>query len=180
MFSNSISIIVGSQNPVKINAVAQAFKLLWPNTKINCQGINAPSGVSEQPMTEAETHQGAVNRSQFCQQQGGADIYVAIEGGVDQFAEGAATFACIAIYYQQQLYLGRSALLPLPINVYNALVAGEELGAVMDKLFNTQNIKQKGGAIGLLTHGAATRENIYTQAMLLALAPILNPTIYTK
>ncbi|MGL5390648.1 MAG: DUF84 family protein, partial [Shewanella sp.] len=55
---------------------------------------------------------------------------------------------------------------------------GEELGHVMDRLFNTVNIKQKGGAIGLLTHGHATRESIYTQAMILAMAPLLNPQFY--
>jgi non-canonical (house-cleaning) NTP pyrophosphatase len=48
----------------------------------------------------------------------------------------------------------------------------------MDRLFNTDNIKQKGGAIGLLTKGLATRESVYRQATLLALAPFVNPELY--
>ena len=47
--------------------------------------------------------------------------------------------------------IGRSCNLPLPAKVYQRLEQGEELGFVMDDLFNTKNIKQQGGAIGLLT-----------------------------
>jgi non-canonical (house-cleaning) NTP pyrophosphatase len=72
----------------------------------------------------------------------------------------------------------RSAILPLPKSVYRALEQGEELGTVMDQLFNTENIKQKGGAIGLLTNGRATRESNYTHALTLALAPFLHPELY--
>lgn len=50
----------------------------------------------------------------------------------------------------------------------------------MDKAFNTQNIKLKGGAIGLLTNNHATRESTYTQALTLAMAPFLHPALYKK
>jgi non-canonical (house-cleaning) NTP pyrophosphatase len=40
------------------------------------------------------------------------------------------------------------------------------------------NIKQQGGAIGLVTNGHATRESAYTQAMVLAMAPFLHPELY--
>jgi non-canonical (house-cleaning) NTP pyrophosphatase len=50
----------------------------------------------------------------------------------------------------------------------------------MDELFNTENIKQKGGAIGLLTNHLATRESSYTQALLLAMAPFNHPELYNK
>ena len=48
----------------------------------------------------------------------------------------------------------------------------------MDRLFKTNNIKHKGGAIGLLTNGLETRESNYTQALILAMAPFLNPELY--
>ena len=62
--------------------------------------------------------------------------------------------------------------------MYQALLAGEELGHVMDRLFNTNNIKQKGGAIGLLTNGHETRESNYTQALILAMAPFIHPELF--
>ena len=74
--------------------------------------------------------------------------------------------------------IGRSCNLPLPPVIYQALEKGEELGHVMDRLFKTDNIKQKGGAIGLLTNGLATRESVYRQATLLAMAPFIHPDLY--
>lgn len=178
MQQNIIKIVVGSKNPVKINAAANAMAQLFPEYEIQTRGMDAPSGVPAQPMTDSDTRQGAINRVNYCQQQVEADYYFAMEGGVDCFDFGPATFAYIAIGHKDQLAIGRSAILPLPMQVYRALKAGEELGQVMDRLFNTVNIKQKGGAIGLLTHGHATRESNYTQAIILAMAPLLNPDIY--
>lgn len=178
MQSNSINVIVGSQNPVKINAMQKTMALLFPNHKIHCTGIHAPSGVDDQPMTAAETRLGAINRAYYCRQETEADFYVAMEGGVDVFEDGPATFAYVAILNQKQESISCSARLPLPKKVYQALLDGEELGMVMDKLFNTQNIKQKGGAIGLLTRNHATRESTYTQALLLAMAPFINKELY--
>lgn len=128
---------------------------------------------------------GAENRVKYCRDKDRlaetkADYYVAMEGGVDNFQYGPATFAYIAIANQDRISIGRSAILPLPNIVYKALLQGEELGDVMDRLFGTENIKQKGGAIGLLTKGNATRESNYTQAILLALAPFLNAELFLR
>ncbi|MBR9727984.1 inosine/xanthosine triphosphatase [Shewanella intestini] len=179
MPENTISLIVGSTNPVKINAAKQTLSLYYPDAIIDCQSIAAPSQVADQPMTDKETQQGAINRVNYCQQQyPNADFCIAMEGGVDLFDHGAATFAYMAIIHQQRLSVGRGALLPLPKQVYHALTEGEELGHVMDRLFKTDNIKQKGGAIGLLTQNLATRTSNYTQALVLAMAPFVNPELY--
>lgn len=174
----NLRIIVGSKNPVKIAAAREAIASFYPQHKITCEGVHAPSGVDEQPMTTKETRLGAINRAKYCQQHFQADFYVAMEGGVDLFDYGPATFAYIAIVHNSQLRIGRSAELPLPQTVYQALAQGEELGHVMDKMFNTDNIKQKGGAIGLLTRNKANRQSTYTQALTLTMAPILNPELY--
>ena len=140
--------------------------------------MHAPSGVADQPMSSEETLKGAINRVAYCKQQVDADFYVAMEGGVDMFENGPATFAHFVIADKNRQSFGRSAILPLPPAVYSALQEGKELGDVMDHLFNTNNVKQKGGAIGLLTNGCATRESIYTQALKLAFAPFLHPHLY--
>jgi len=183
MKTQIIKVVVGSRNPVKINAVRMALTTLLvgehTDVSLECLGIDAPSNVAEQPMTADETRLGAINRVNYCQQHHQADYYVAIEGGVDNFSYGPATFAYIVIADKQKQSIGRSAILPLPPVVYQALQAGEELGHVMDRLFNTLNIKQKGGAIGLLTQGAATRQSNYTEALLLAMAPFIYPELYS-
>ncbi|ABV86097.1 inosine/xanthosine triphosphatase [Shewanella pealeana] len=175
---DTISIIVGSKNPVKVGAAQNALATLFPNKHIECQGVDAPSFVADQPMTEAETRLGAINRVKYCQEHYQADYYIAMEGGVDLFEHGPATFAYIAIAHKAQVSVGRGAQLPLPMSVYRALTQGQELGHVMDSMFNTVNIKQKGGAIALLTEGHATRQGNYTQAIILAMAPMLHPQLY--
>lgn len=173
-----IKVVVGSKNPVKVNASRIVISQLYPDCIVECEGLNAPSNVPEQPMNAAETRTGAINRVKYCQQHTDADFFIAIEGGVDLLDDGPATFAYVVIASKEQQSVGRSAALPLPAPIYQSLLDGKELGPVMDTLFKTVNIKHKGGAIGLLTNGHATRESNYTQALILAMAPFLYPDLY--
>jgi len=176
-----MKLFVGSTNPVKIGAAQATVAQLDSKVTYTTEGISVPSGVADQPMTEAETRLGAVNRVKaLLDMKVGADNdwYVAIEGGVDKFEDGPATFAYVAIFHEGQWAIGRSANLPLPNQFYTQLVQGKELGDVMDSAFNTENIKQKGGAIGLLTHNLASRQSVYEVAMTLALARFRFPQLY--
>ena len=177
---NTLKIVVGSRNPVKINAARSSFEAMYPDHTVECTGIDAPSGVPDQPMDEHETREGAVNRVNHCRQHEQADFYVAMEGGVDEFVYGPCTFAYVVVGDKVSTSIGRSASLPLPEKIFAALKAGEELGSVMDREFNVHNIKQKGGAIGLLTNGLESREGAYTQALTLAMARFLHPEIYAQ
>lgn len=180
MKNKSLIIVVGSQNPVKINAAKNAFATIYPECDICCQGVHAPSLVADQPMTKEETLIGAINRVEYCKKYTQADFYISIEGGVDCFEYGIATFAYVVIANEINQSIGRSANLPLPKVVYKSLQQGEELGHVMDRLFNTNNIKQKGGALALLTNNNVTREENYIQALLLALAPFINQNLFNE
>lgn len=175
-----LKIVVGSLNPVKVNAAQHAITQFFAVSAIDCLAVDAPSGVAAQPLSAELTRLGAVNRIKYCQQHYEADYYLAMEGGVDTTIDGPVTFAYVVIANKQQMSVGRSASLPLPKKVYRALQQGDELGPVMDRLFNTTNIKQRGGAIGLLTGGQANREGNYTQALILALAPFLHPELYAQ
>ena len=116
----SLTCIVGSKNPVKINATRATLSQAFAPAAIDVTGISVPSGVADQPMTEDETRLGAINRVKACIEQHRASWYVAIEGGVDMFRDGPATFAYVALYNGQQWSVGRSANLPLPACIYGA------------------------------------------------------------
>ncbi|MBT1443589.1 inosine/xanthosine triphosphatase [Shewanella sp. JM162201] len=179
MTQEYIPVLVGSTNPVKIAAARHAISALFPHAAVDCKGVAVPSGVPDQPMTAADTRLGAINRAKACEAMGGALFYVAMEGGVDRFEDGPATFAYVVIIRQGGgMSVGRSSQLPLPEQVFAALEAGEELGHVMDRLFHTTNIKQAGGAIALLTRNAESRESSYRQALILAMAPLLHTELY--
>ena len=168
-------VIISSLNPAKISAVQTAFETVFPGKMFEFSGVSVPSEVSDQPMSDRETHLGAINRVRNAKEaQPDADFYVGIEAGI----EGKATFAWMVIENSQNRGESRSASLELPPLVLAKLANAHELGDVMDALFATENIKQKGGAIGLLTQFQLTRSSVYHQALILALVPFLNPAYF--
>lgn len=173
------TLVVASKNPVKIRAAQQAMENAYPDRIWQVEGISVPSGVAEQPMDEAETRLGAENRLAALQQaRPEADFFAAFEGGYDRISGQPYTFAFVAISDGKRTQVGRSGTLPLPEQVAKKLEAGGELGPLMDQLFNGQNIKQKGGAIGMFTNGLIDRASTYRDTMTLLLAPFLHPELY--
>jgi len=171
------SVIIASLNPAKINAVKSAFQSAFPNESFEFKGVSVESGVADQPMSNSETHQGSVNRVKNAQQTlPNADYYVGLEAGI----ENSVTFAWMVIESNGQRGESRSASLMLPPMVMDKLQHANELGDVMDEVFGTDNIKQKGGAIGLLTHNQLTRSSVYHQALILALIPFMNPEHFAE
>ena len=167
-----MNVIIASLNPAKINAVKTAFNQAFPNTVFSFTGVSVDSGVPDQPMSCIETKQGAINRVNNAKAQSpDASFYVGLEAGIEK----NSTFAWMIIDNGEKMGESRSSSLPLPPAVITAVNQGKELGDVMDEQFNTNNIKQKGGAIGLLTNNLLTRSSVYQQALILALIPFLHP-----
>ncbi len=172
-----MKIIVASNNPAKLDAVRQAFTAVLPGDAPQITGLAVDSGVKEQPDTDAETRQGAINRATAARQaQPDADFWVGLEGGLEQFQDRWLASAWMAVLdHRGRLGLARTPTLPLPPAVEALLEEGLELGEANDRVFSTHNSKQKGGAFGLLTGGRMTRGGVYAQTLELAMIPLLNP-----
>ena len=165
-------VIVASLNPAKISAVESAFNAVFSEQEFKFIGTHVSSGVADQPMSNDDTYQGAINRVANAKSSvTDGDFYVGLEAGI----EHGATFAWMVIESKHQRGQSRSASLMLPPIVLEKLSQANELGDVMDEVFATENIKQKGGAIGLLTNNLLTRSRVYHQALILALIPFTNP-----
>ncbi len=172
-------IIVASLNPVKIQAVENGFRKIFPESTIECKGISVPSEVSDQPMTDAETLLGAENRiKNACKLSDKADYYVGIEGGIDTFGEDMQVFAWIVIKSGNKLGKSRTGSFILPKKVTSLVKQGKELGVANDIIFNKRNSKQKNGAVGILTDNIIDRTSYYTEAVVLALIPFKNADLY--
>ncbi|AMG31142.1 non-canonical purine NTP phosphatase [Grimontia hollisae] len=167
-------VIVTSLNPAKIAAVEAAFKDVFPNNDMTFEGVSVPSGVADQPMTSEETLAGARNRVHNAKQVIDGNFYVGVEAGLD----APYTFAWVVVESANRVGESRSASVPLPPAALKMLEEGKELGDVMDEMFNEQNVKQKGGAIGMLTGHLLTRSSVYHQALILALIPFMNPGLF--
>ncbi len=178
------SVVVGSNNPVKLAAVRMGFRAIFPQESFDFEGVDVPSGVGVQPMNDAETLQGATQRAVNAR---GvvprADFWVGIEGGVDTMPcseESLLTFAWVVVLSKGQVGRARTGAFELPAKVAELVRNGMELGDADDQVFGTQGSKQKNGAVGLLTKNTLTRAEFYSQAVQLALIPFLNPQLYPR
>jgi len=143
-------------------------------------GVNASSGVSDQPFGSVETLQGAKNRAQNAKNIfPEADFWVGIEGGIDEDEHGMHAFAWIYIEDRKNMSgQSKTGTFYLPDEVTKLVQAGMELGEADDQVFKRENSKQQGGSVGILTHGILDRKAYYSQAIILALIPFLNKNMY--
>jgi len=173
----STRILVGSTNPVKIAATREAFSKHFDDVLV--EGFSAGSDVPSQPINE-QTYDGARNRALALKEHDpGASFYVGIEGGIEEtnktwFAFGGV---CIIDAHGRES-IGKSPHFTLPQRMISRLLAGEELGKVMDKHVGEDNTKHKSGAVGILTKGAMDRKELYAHGVAMALIPFLNEELY--
>ena len=85
-------VAVGSLNPVKIEAVKLAFEAVWPEKVFAVEGTSVESGVSSQPLSDAESIKGARARAKKSLKKLGADFGVGLEGGLHK--TGNTWFDC--------------------------------------------------------------------------------------
>ncbi len=174
-----MKIAVGSTNPVKITAVSQMFLNVWPAAEI--VPVAVTSGVSEMPMTDAETRLGAQNRAIAAQEALDADFGVGLEGGVHPEPFGLTLQGWVVIVARNgRIGIGGCPRLQLPTHIAQRVLAGEELGPVMDDLLEEHNVKQKGGAVGALTDHLVMRGDAFAIAVAYALAPFVKPDLYDR
>ncbi len=172
-------IIVASKNPVKINATRKAFETMFPNEVFEIEGRSVPSFVSDQPMSDEETLEGAINRAENVKlAQRTADFWVGIEGGIEAFEGEMEAFGWMVILSKDKIGKARSCTFPLPPYVAKAVLEGKELGLVNDDFFQMHNSKQGGGAVGSLTNNKVTRMDLYVQPLMLALIPFLQEKMF--
>ena len=177
-----MKVLVGSTNPVKLEAARAGFSAFYDEVEV--VGVPAPSGVADMPLGQA-TFDGARQRAAYLQglneRDGlGAAFVAGIEGGALEldgrwFALGAV---CVRDAAGRE-GVGTSPWFALPEVVVPRLLAGEELGAVIDALSGETDTKRRGGAIGFLTGGALDRASLYAQGVVAALVPLRNPGLYS-
>jgi inosine/xanthosine triphosphatase len=143
------SIAIGSLNPVKVQAVEDAFTLVFPEFKILSKGIEVSSGVSNQPMSDEESIRGARKRAKDARDVCDADFGVGIEGGL-QKTDGLwfDTGWIVVVDKKGNEGIGSTIKMEVPEMILQMIHDGKELGEVIDVVFGTDNAKQKKGILG--------------------------------
>jgi len=178
----SLRAVVASQNPVKSRAVRRALNRLFSPGAWQVDARGVPSGVADQPLSDAETLQGARLRARAARDAvPEAHLWVGIEGGVQPGLGDAPwfAFAWVAVLDPHgHEGLARTGAFPLPPSVVALLQQGLELGEADDRVFGLRHSKRTLGAVGLLSHGVLDRAALYEQGVLLALLPYRNHDLY--
>lgn len=174
-------IIVGSVNPVKVATVEEAFHLVFPEKSFEVTACAALSGVPDQPFGDEETQRGAYNRATACRSAyPSADYWVGLEGGLEDVSGQLWVFGWMCTIGASGLQgFGRTSSFCLPKKMRDLVLSGVELGTAADTLFQGTNLKQKNGAVGMLTNDLVTRQGFYKDAMIFSLIPFSNPELYT-
>jgi len=168
---------VGSTNPAKLEAVHRALARLAPGCAVEAVGV--ASDVRAQPIGDDETRGGAMARARRAIAESGADVAFGLEGGVIFEGSGAWLVSWVAAVDRDGRWGEASGLrMPLPDVAVARLRAGDELGDVIDDLFNVHASKQHAGAVGLLSDGFVSRTDAFADLVAMACAPLLRPDLY--
>ena len=152
---------------------------MFPDEQFEFTGVSAASGVADQPFSDEETRMGAMNRAENASKQApDADFWVGIEGGIEKMNDEMQAFAWVAIKSKIKTGKSKTGTFFLPVRIVKLINQGKELSEADDIVFNRSNSKQKDGAVGILTNGVIDRTKYYTEAVILALIPFKNETLY--
>ncbi|KAJ3281529.1 hypothetical protein HDU79_010684, partial [Rhizoclosmatium sp. JEL0117] len=142
-------VAVGTTNPTKLNAVKSALQTIFPNQTIIVKGVKVPSGVSDQPLSDVETIEGAVNRAKRALELVSEAAYgIGVEGGIDKVGENYFGFGWTAVVDRQgAVGTGCSARFQVPMKVMKPILEGEEMAVVIDRVSGLVDNRSGAGAM---------------------------------
>lgn len=173
-------VAVGSTNPVKVAAARSILARIGLSARV--EDVRVASTVRDQPFGDNETIRGALARAHAARQALGGELGIGIEGGVVDENGAMRTCAWAAVVDATgREGVGGSLAMPLPESVARLIRDdGLELGLAMDRLTGEHNVKQRQGAVGVLTAGLVDRQSAYEVILAYALARFLTPDLWTR
>lgn len=175
-----MKILMGTKNPGKIEGAKQAFEKYFENVEI--EGIGVSSDVNDQPINN-EIFLGAKNRIKNLRKYAKennieADFYIASEAGITNLLGDWIDINAAVIENREGFQtVGCSQGFQIP-DKYIPEIIETELGKVMDKLFDGENLGKGKGGISRLTHDAVTRIEFTKNAFVMALIGHINGDLW--
>ena len=165
----TMNISVGSDNPVKTEAVRSVMERIFGDVRIS--PVKVDSGVPEQPFGD-ETYKGAVNRARAAMN--GNDLSVGIEAGVFELYDGLYDIQhCAVLDRNGTVTIGMSSGFRYPDEVADLVRKGMTVGSAMKTMYKDHSGK-KGGAVGILSKGILKRKELTEQSVTAAMIPRLH------
>lgn len=175
-----MKILMGTKNPGKIEGARQAFEKYFDDVEI--EGIPVDSNVGDQPVNE-EIFQGAKNRVRNLKEYAKknnieADYYVSSEAGITNLLGNWIDINAVVIENSDGFQsVGTSQGFPIP-DKYIKEIKETELGKVMDKIFQGNDLGKGKGGINFLTKNEVSRIDLTKNAFFMALTSHINGEIW--
>jgi non-canonical (house-cleaning) NTP pyrophosphatase len=184
-----LTVFIGSVRPAKVDGAREAFTTVariddrFSTPRFIPHDLTAIAPTM--PMSAEQIVAGARTRarvlSQLPQFSTGRDLAIGLEGGLDPLdgddRRRWMLQSWAAITDGGRWGIGAGPALMLPDDLALRVVAGEELGAVVDERAEAP-VRGTRGAWGLLTHDVIGRQDAFRLAVVAALAPFFNPAMW--
>ena len=179
-------VLLGSTKPAKIDGARDALRAIaavdarFANPDIHTFDLThvAP----RMPMSSAEIVVGARRRALAMMDRESRPCFaVGLEGGLSPIGVGGpfALHTWAAVTDGEQWGYGAGGAVGIPPHVAARVLAGEELGDVVDGLVG-EPTRGTRGAWGVLTRDLVTRRDAFRLAVLAAFAPFYNAGAYSR
>ena len=183
-------IYVGSLRPAKVDAAREALEAaarIDPRFRqASLQAVDVTAVAPAMPMTERATLDGARLRAQALIERASAPaggellLAIGVEGGLDPLPGDdnrhvLKTWA--AVTDGERWGFGAGGAILLPLHITRAVMEGRELGEVIDELAGAA-VRGTRGAWGVLTRDLIGRQDSFRSAIIAALAPFYNLSLY--
>jgi len=168
---------IGSTNPAKVEAVRRTLGRVAPDCAV--LAVDVPSGVGDMPLGEEAVRAGALARARAALERTDAEIGFGLEGGAILDGDRAwLTAHVVALTRDGQLGEAAWGRMLLPRIAAERMRAGQELGDIIDELFDRKESKRQTGAVGLLTEGTVSRTDAFADLVAMACVPFLHRDLY--
>jgi len=173
---------VGSSNKIKVAAVEDAFKAVWPGIRWAVTGFEVESGVPDQPIGE-DVSVGSINRARAALEHnpGEAHYGVGLEGGlVNSFGLWMECGIITIIKPPGIMGFGHTAAIMVPPAFVPRLQADETIDDIFASDYGIPDIgkSESGGFMAYMTNGGLKRRETYRDGVIFALARFVQPEMY--
>lgn len=161
-----MKIYLGTTSETKLAIIKEGLRALEPYKIVP---VEVDSGIPEQPLDEATTIKGAENRSRRAVEGKQFDMGIGLEGGL-VMEHGLYHLICVVSLFDQDgnIHLGISGKLPLPREVSERIVRGEQFGIAIREFQKNMNEKYPPDIYELVEE-LITRKKSFSEALAIAL-----------
>jgi inosine/xanthosine triphosphatase len=175
-----LRVVVGSTNPVKVEAARSVFGRAFPGRKLEVHGIRVESSVPSEPYGK-DVINGALQRAQSAIDEADAHLGVGIEAGLfwcEHLQDYIDVQYCAIVDRGERMTLGHGPGFQYPPPIMSKVKEGKTVGQAMADISGISGIGRKQGVVGYLSKGIMVRKGLTETAIIAAMLPRLNPKLY--